>query len=56
MKVKNGAYVVSVSDEQQLNHLVDRIREQKITIQAIIPFKISLEDFFIQVLEDSQQT
>lgn len=55
MKVKNGAYVVSVSDEQQLNHLVDKIREQQITIQAIIPYKISLEDFFIQVLEDSQQ-
>jgi len=52
--VKNGSYVVSVTDEQQLNHLVDKIREQKMTIQAIIPYKISLEDFFIQVLGDSQ--
>ena len=55
LKIKNDSYVVSVSNEQQLNHLVDKIREQKIIIQAIIPYKISLEDFFIKVLEESQQ-
>ncbi|MFQ5583071.1 MAG: ATP-binding cassette domain-containing protein [Calditrichia bacterium] len=51
---QNGYYVVSVNDDAQLNHLIDQLRESKATIQAIIPRKISLEDFFIEVIETGE--
>ena len=51
---QNGMYTVSVEDDAQLNHLIDQLRSQKTTIQAVIPRKITLEDFFIKVLETEQ--
>ena len=52
---QNGHFVVSVSDDEQLNTLIDRLRAQDITIQGITPRKISLEDFFIDVIEANQE-
>jgi ABC-2 type transport system ATP-binding protein len=51
---QNGMYNVSVEDDAQLNQLIDQLRSQKTTIQAVIPRKITLEDFFIKVLETEQ--
>jgi ABC-2 type transport system ATP-binding protein len=51
----DGTLLISVSDEQQLNQFIDQMRKEKVLIQAIIPYKVSLEDFFIKVLEDSTQ-
>lgn len=51
---QNGYYVVSVNDDAQLNHLIDLLRKNQATIQAIIPRKISLEDFFIEVIETGE--
>ena len=50
-----GKTVISVEDDAQLNHIIDMLREQQIVIQGIIPRKISLEDFFIDVIEDKPQ-
>jgi ABC-2 type transport system ATP-binding protein len=52
---QNGAYFVSVNDEQHLNQLIDALRNRKVTIQAIIPHKITLEDFFIKVIEEKEE-
>jgi ABC-2 type transport system ATP-binding protein len=51
---QNGAFTVSVSDDAQLNHLIDKLREKQLTIRGIIPRKISLEDFFIEVVEEKE--
>lgn len=51
---QNGVFTVSVQDDAQLNHLIDQLRAQKTTIQAVIPRKITLEDFFIKVLETGE--
>ena len=53
---QNGMYTISVEDDAQLNHLIDHLRRQKTTIQAVIPRKITLEDFFIKVLETERGT
>ena len=45
-------FTIAVKDESELNNLIDRLRSSKINIQAIIPRKITLEDFFIDVIED----
>jgi len=51
----NEVYTISVKDEAELNHLIDQFRKAKINIQAIIPHKITLEDFFIDVIEDEKE-
>lgn len=52
---QNGHFIVSVSDDDQLNTLIDRLRAQNIIIQGITPRKISLEDFFIDVIEADKE-
>ncbi len=48
-------YTISVEDDAQLNHLIDQLRSKQTTIQAVIPRKITLEDFFIKVLETGKE-
>ncbi len=48
-------FTISVQDESGLNQLIDRLRDAKVTIQAIIPKKITLEDFFIDIIEDEKE-
>lgn len=52
---QNGHFIISVSDDAQLNTLIDRLRAQNIIIQGITPRKISLEDFFIDVIEADRE-
>lgn len=52
---QNGVYTVSVKDDMQLNYLIDQLRHHQTTIQAIVPRKITLEDFFIKVLGTEQE-
>ncbi|NIS37883.1 ABC transporter ATP-binding protein [Candidatus Saccharibacteria bacterium] len=52
---QNSHYIVSVTDDAHLNQLIDKMRGEQITIQGIVPRKISLEDFFIDVIEDKQE-
>jgi len=54
LREQNGAYLVSVEDERHLNQLIDALREKEILITALTPRKISLEDFFIEVVEDKK--
>lgn len=49
---EHDLFTVSVQNEQQLNQLIDRIRQNRGMILAVIPKKISLEDYFIDVIED----
>ena len=44
-------FLVKVDDDIHLNNLIDELRKNQITIKAVIPRKISLEDFFIDVVE-----
>ncbi len=55
LKEQNGIYLVSVNGNQQLNHLIDQLRQKKISITAVIPHKITLEDFFIEVVQDDKE-
>jgi len=50
----NGRFTVMVEDDIQLNRLIDTIRSRQLNILSIIPRKISLEDFFIQVVHDEK--
>ncbi len=53
--MRNGAYLISVNDTQHLNRLIDQLRNRKTVIEAIIPHKITLEDFFIEVIGETKQ-
>ena len=49
----NGKYTLAVRDDEQLNSLIDLLRKNKILIQSIVPRKISLEDYFIDIIEET---
>jgi len=51
---KDDFHIISVRDETHLNKFIDMVRKENITIQAIIPHKITLEDFFINIIEDKK--
>ncbi len=52
---QNGNVLISVGDEEQLNRFIDRLRQEGVLIRAITPRKISLEDFFIDVIEETAE-
>ncbi|MBD3384031.1 ATP-binding cassette domain-containing protein [candidate division KSB1 bacterium] len=54
IKRENDLFTVSVQDDQQLNRLIDRLRQSKTMILAVIPKKITLEDYFIDIIEDKK--
>lgn len=52
---QDNLYTVSLQHETQLNKLIDSTRAKDILIQSIIPRKISLEDYFIDVIEEGAE-
>lgn len=44
--------LVTVQSEQQLNALIDALRKQKALISSIVPRKISLEDYFVDIISE----
>lgn len=55
LSAHNGLYTIAVKDTVQLNRLIDELRKRETIIQAIMPRKISLEDFFIDVIEEKEE-
>lgn len=55
LSTHNGLYTIAVKDTVQLNRLIDELRKRETIIQAIMPRKISLEDFFIEVIEEKEE-
>jgi len=53
--VTGDIYTIAVKDEVQLNHLIDELRKVETTILSIVPRKLSLEDFFIEILDESEK-
>ncbi len=51
---KLGIYNIKVQDHIELNRLIDALRKSGIDILSIIPKKISLEDFFIEVMDENE--
>jgi ABC-2 type transport system ATP-binding protein len=49
---EEGGFIVFLENDIVLNHLIDKLRASQIAIQAIIPKKMSLEDFFIDIVEN----
>jgi ABC-2 type transport system ATP-binding protein len=49
----NNDFTITVKDEEQLNFLIDRLRKTNTMILSIIPRKISLEDYYIEVLDEN---
>ncbi len=47
-------YTVTVEDDLHLNRLIDKLRAEKVLIKSIVPRKITLEDYFIDVIEEGE--
>ena len=55
ISAEQDLFTVSVKDDSQLNSLIDKLREGGTIIQGIIPRKISLEEFFIELIESKEE-
>lgn len=44
--------LITVRNAEQLNKLIDALREKKVLIKSVVPRKISLEDYFIDVVRE----
>ena len=51
---QNGHLSIAIKDTAQLNALIDELRSAAVKIRGIIPQKISLEDYFIEVIESKE--
>ncbi len=51
----DGQWIITVENDKHLNRLIDVLRKQKFTIQSIVPRKITLEDYFIDIIEEGAQ-
>ena len=51
---KNEYITIKVEDHVELNKLIDNLRKNSIDVLAVIPKKITLEDFFIDVLDEKE--
>ncbi|MFH2036744.1 MAG: ABC transporter ATP-binding protein [Candidatus Zixiibacteriota bacterium] len=52
--IKDNNIEISFKREEQINELIDLLRDNAISIKAIIPVKISLEDSFMQLIKDAK--
>ena len=54
-KIKVGSYTAKVSDINELNRFIDLMRNKGILIKEIIPFRSTLEEMFISLIEKSEK-
>ncbi|MCX8011129.1 MAG: ABC transporter ATP-binding protein, partial [Ignavibacteria bacterium] len=48
-------FSVNVKDRNELNLFIDQLRQAGILIESIVPVKYSLEDMFINVIQESNK-
>lgn len=54
-KIKADGFELKVSDEEELNRVIDKLRRVGVMIKSIIPVKMSLEDMFISTINESDK-
>jgi len=47
-------FTANINDNKELNSLIDGLRKKDIIITSVVPNKSSLEDYFISVINDSE--
>ena len=55
-KQTDGSYLVKVSDINELNKIIDNIRDKGILLKEIVPLKSTLEEMFISLINESEAT
>jgi ABC-2 type transport system ATP-binding protein len=51
---KDDTFIIKASDTNQLNTLIDYLRENKVLISGIVKEKSTLEDMFISLIKESE--
>ncbi len=55
-KISNGTYSVKVTDINELNKIIDDLRNRKILIKEILPMKSTLEEMFISLINEEEKS
>lgn len=54
-KISDGSYSVKVADINELNKIIDDLRNRSILIKEILPMKSTLEEMFISLINESEK-
>ena len=54
-KIKPTGFELKVNDEEELNRVIDKLRRVGILIKSVVPVKMSLEDMFISLINESDK-
>lgn len=54
-KIKPTGFELKVNDDEELNRVIDKLRRVGILIKSVVPVKMSLEDMFISLINESDK-
>lgn len=54
-KIKPTGFELKVNNEEELNRVIDHLRRIGVMIKSIVPVKMSLEDMFISLINESDK-
>lgn len=52
LALNNGHFDVTVSSVEELNRIIDSIRQKGVLIKSVVPARVSLESYFINLIKD----
>lgn len=55
LKISDGSYSVKVRDTNELNKIIDQLRNKSVLIKEILPMKNTLEEMFISLINESEK-
>ena len=55
-KQQDGSYLVKVADINELNKIIDSIRDKGILLKEVVPLKSTLEEMFISLINESEKS
>lgn len=54
-KVSSTGFELKVNNEEELNNVIDKLRRVGVLIKGVVPVKMSLEDMFISLINESDK-
>jgi ABC-2 type transport system ATP-binding protein len=54
-KISDGSYAVKVTDTNELNKIIDQLRNRSILLKEVLPMKNTLEEMFISLINESEK-
>ncbi|MDO8548738.1 MAG: ABC transporter ATP-binding protein, partial [Ignavibacteria bacterium] len=54
-RISDGSYSVKVTNTNELNNIIDQLRNRSVLLKEVIPMKNTLEEMFISLINESEK-